>query len=146
MKSVIYTIGFAGRSAEAFFSAIERAEVRSVVDIRIRPSGQLAGFARKKDLPYFLDRLACGCGYRHVPELAPSSEMMRAFRKSHNWEEYVAAFEALMDERGVPATLAPGDFERACLLCSEATPEQCHRRLVAERLAAAWPGTELRHL
>ena len=45
-----------------------------------------------------------------------------------------------MDERGIPDVLDRLLFaeRRCCLLCSEATPERCHRRLVADRIAAAW--------
>jgi uncharacterized protein (DUF488 family) len=146
MQRTIYTIGFAGRTAESFFKALVRAGVRVLVDIRLRPSGQLAGFARQQDLPYFLEHLADGCGYRHMPELAPTKDILRSYRSSKDWAAYEVAFEALMDERHIPDALDPADFDNACLLCSEPTAEQCHRRLVAERLARAWPDTEIRHL
>jgi uncharacterized protein (DUF488 family) len=143
---VLYTIGFAGRTAQSFFEALAAERVRVVLDIRLRPSGQLAGYARQQDLPYFLEHLADGCAYEHVPELAPSDEILRSFRDTKDWAAYVAAFESLMDERGIPGSLDPEHFDRACLLCSEPTAARCHRRLVAERLAAAWPGLEVRHL
>jgi len=146
MSQVIYTIGFTGKSAEEFFEALRAARVRILADIRLRPSGQLAGFAQGRDLPYFLSRLADGCGYRHVPDLAPTDEILKAYRQSKDWEGYVTAFEALMDERGVPRILSPEDFDGVCLLCSEPEAANCHRGLVAARLAAAWPGTEVRHL
>ena len=145
----IYTIGFAQKSAEEFFDLLRRNGVRRVVDIRLRPSGQLAGFARKDDLPYFLSNLADGCKYIHMPELAPTKDILDGYRKGgDDWADYERQFRALMDERDIPAILDREGFERqpSCLLCSEATPEQCHRRLIAERIQANWPGVEIIHL
>jgi uncharacterized protein (DUF488 family) len=119
-----------------------------LVDIRLKPGGQLAGFARQDDLPYFLSKLAAGCQYVHLPELAPTKEILNDYRADSDWPRYVARFEALMDERRIPEALHRVDFETltSCLLCSEPTPEQCHRRLVAERLAAHWPDVQVVHL
>ena len=144
----LYTIGFTQKRAETFFELLRRNRIRRLVDIRVSPDGQLSGFARRDDLPYFLDRLANGCVYVHLPELAPTKEILKDYRADGDWERYVLRFETLMDERGIPEVLQREDFEAqaSCLLCSEATPEQCHRRLVAERLAAHWPDVEIIHL
>ena len=145
---ILYTIGFTQKSAEEFFEILNAHAIRRLVDIRINPSGQLSGFARQRDLPYFLDRLAEGCEYVHLPELAPTKEILKDYRADKDWELYEGRFEALMDERQIPDILNSQDFEEraCCLLCSEATPEHCHRRLVAERLAKHWPDVEIVHL
>ncbi len=144
----LYTIGFTQKSARQFFSLLLENGVRRLVDIRINPHGQLSGFARQEDLPYFLKELAGGCEYLYLPMLAPTRELMTGFRENKDWEGYVDRFEALMDERHIPAALDRTSFETAasCLLCSEASPEHCHRRLVAERLSRSWPGLEIVHL
>jgi uncharacterized protein (DUF488 family) len=144
----LYTIGFTQKRAETFFELLRQHGVQRLVDIRLNPGGQLSGFAKQDDLPYFLSRLAAGCQYIHVPELAPTKEILSDYRSDSDWSRYVMRFEALMDERRVPETLSRADFEAqtSCLLCSEPTPEQCHRRLVAERLAAHWPDVEIIHL
>ena len=144
----LYTIGFTQKRAETFFELVRQHGVQRLVDIRLNPGGQLSGFAKQDDLPYFLSKLAAGCQYVHVPELAPTKEILGDFRKDSDWPRYVMRFEALMDERRVPESLNRADFETltSCLLCSEPTPEQCHRRLVAERLAAHWPDVEIIHL
>ena len=144
----LYTIGFTQKSAQEFFSLLREHGVQQLIDIRIHPHGQLSGFARQADLPYFLDELAGQCLYRYFPVLAPTEEMMKEYRKDGNWVRYAARFEALMDERNIPAGLDRSFFNTAagCLLCSEPTPEHCHRRLVAERLARHWPGLEVIHL
>ncbi len=144
----LYTIGFTQKRAETFFELLRRNGVQRLIDVRVSPDGQLSGFAKKDDLPYLLDRLVDGCEYLHLPELAPTKEILKDYRGDRNWPRYVERFEALMDERRIPDTLDPAAFEAAaaCLLCSEPTPEQCHRRLVAERLARHWPDVEIIHL
>ncbi len=144
----LYTIGFTQKRAETFFELLRQNGVQRLVDIRVSPDGQLSGFAKKDDLPYFLERLAAGCEYVHLPELAPTKEILKDYRADGDWERYVQRFEALMDERQVPDILERDEFEAvsSCLLCSEPTPEQCHRRLVAERLAKHWPDVEIVHL
>jgi uncharacterized protein (DUF488 family) len=143
----LYTIGFTQKSAERFFTLLRDNGVRRLVDTRLNPGGQLSGFAKGSDLAWFLTELI-GCEYIHLPQLSPTSEILHDYRKDRDWERYVQRFEALMDVRDIPNALDRATFEGAasCLLCSEATPEHCHRRLVAERLAAAWPGTTVIHL
>ncbi|MBI5051837.1 MAG: DUF488 domain-containing protein [Chloroflexi bacterium] len=142
----IYTIGFTQKNAEDFFERIKQHGVKRLIDIRIHPNGQLSGFAKQEDLPYFLKELADDCGYAYIPDLAPTKEILKEYRDGDDWERYVTRFEALMDERNIPQALNPDDFNESCLLCSEATPEQCHRRLVAERFAKHWQDVEIIHL
>jgi len=144
----LYTIGCTQKRAEQFFSLLLEHGMQRLVDIRLNPSGQLAGFAKKEDLPYFLSRLANGCQYIHMPELAPTWEIRDEYRRDHDWEQYVSRFEALMDTRKIPETLDLAGFEGmvSCLMCSEPTTDHCHRRLVAERLALHWPNVEVVHL
>jgi len=143
----LYTIGFTKKSAARFFALLQENGVERVVDIRLNPGGQLSGFAKGSDLAWFLERLN-DCGYLHLPELAPAADILRDYRQDHDWNRYVQRFGALMDERGMPAALDRASFaaSASCLLCSEATPEQCHRRLIAERIARAWPEVEIVHL
>ena len=143
----LFTIGFTQKSAQQFFQLLAENGVRRLIDTRLNPHGQLSGFSKKDDLAFFLDRLI-GCEYHHLPVLAPAHEILSDYRKDHKWDRYVARFEALMDERSIPAALDKSLFTgaAACLLCSEATPEKCHRRLVGERLVNAWPEFNLIHL
>jgi uncharacterized protein (DUF488 family) len=144
----LYTIGFTQKSAQQFFSLLLEHGVQQLIDIRIHPQGQLSGFARQEDLPYFLHELTGHCKYLYLPVLAPTQEMMKEYRKNGDWVRYSTRYEALLDERNIPAGLDRSIFESgaSCLLCSESTPEHCHRRLVAERLARHWPAVEVIHL
>jgi len=144
----IYTIGFTQKSAKDFFELLQSHRVHTLVDIRLNPGGQLAGFSKQGDLPYFLTKLADNCQYVHELRLAPTKEILVNYRTDGDWARYVRRFEALMDERHIPGAIDRSMFEHhdCCLLCSEPTPEQCHRRLVAERMARAWPNVTVIHL
>ena len=143
----LYTIGFTGKSAERFFTLLRENGVQRLVDTRLYPSTQLSGFAKAQDLAWLLGEVS-NCDYVRLKELAPTPEILRDYRKDEDWERYVERFEALLDARDIPRALDRASFERAasCLLCAEDEPDFCHRRLVAERLARAWPGTTVVHL
>jgi len=143
----LYTIGFTKKTAESFFTLLQNNGIQQIVDIRLHPGGQLSGFAKQEDLRFFLRRLA-NCEYSHVPILAPSQQLLSDYHTDHNWERFAAHFESLMSERKIPGALDRSLFETrvCCLLCSEASPERCHRRLVAERLASHWSTVEVIHL
>jgi uncharacterized protein (DUF488 family) len=145
---ILYSIGFTQKRAASFFGLLADYHIQRLVDIRLRPDGQLAGFAKKDDLPYFLANLVDGCQYIHMPVLAPTKEILDDYRKNGNWQRYSERFEKLMDERNIPHILDRDEFESlsTCLLCSELKADKCHRRLVAERIAAFWPGIEIIHL
>lgn len=142
----VFTIGFAKKSAREFFEVLRRAGVRKVVDIRLNNVSQLAGFTKKDDLAYFLEAVG-GIGYEHRPQLAPTKEILDGYKKKAlTWAQYEERFRALMAERQAETLVAPGDLDRACLLCSEPKADKCHRRLVAEYLRSKWGNVEIRHL
>ncbi len=143
----IYTIGFTKRTAASFFGALKAAGVKQLIDVRLNNSSQLAGFTKRDDLAYFL-RAICAADYRHEPLLAPTQEMLDTYKKSKgSWEEYARQFLALIAAREVERHIQRALFAvPTVLLCSEATPERCHRRLVAEYLRDRWGAVEIIHL
>ena len=143
----IATIGFTRTSAQSFFEAITNSGIRTVADVRLHNTSQLAAFAKRDDLAYFL-RAICKTGYVELPELAPEEGMLAAYRaKELSWDEYAAAYNALLATRAVESTLDAAKFPRGViLLCSEDKPAKCHRRLAAEYLQARWAGVTIRHL
>jgi uncharacterized protein (DUF488 family) len=143
----IYTIGFTQTTAEHFFGRLKAAGVQRLLDVRLNNSSQLAGFAKAKDLPYFLGELV-GATYEHEPLLAPTQELLDEYKKRKgDWGSYERRFLDLMTERQIERALSPAEFELpTALLCSEATAENCHRRLVCDYLAARWPAVTAIHL
>jgi uncharacterized protein (DUF488 family) len=142
----VYTIGFTKTSAESFFTRLQKAGVKKVLDVRLNNVSQLAGFAKKNDLRYFLKAI-CGIEYTHRPELAPTQEVLDAYKKhGGQWVDYEKRFLELMANRRIEHTVSPEAVDGACLLCSEDKPHHCHRRLVAEYLKEKWGGLEIVHL
>ncbi|NKC12756.1 MAG: DUF488 family protein [Gammaproteobacteria bacterium] len=142
----VYTIGFTKKSAEKFFGKLHRAGVKRIVDVRLNNVSQLAGFAKRNDLEYFAREL-CGAGYVHLPELAPTKNILDEYKKNKSsWEAYEKRFMALMEQRRIEDKVPKDVLEEGCLLCSEDKPHHCHRRLVAEYLNAHWGNVEVEHL
>jgi uncharacterized protein (DUF488 family) len=146
VETRLFTIGLGGRSAQGFFGILEAAGVRRLIDVRLRNTSQLSGFAKRDDLRFFLRELL-GLDYFHLPELAPSQELLTAYRhKQITWQEYEPRFARLLESRRPESSLDCSLFDEAVLLCVEPGPERCHRRLVAEHLARHWSGITIVHL
>lgn len=142
----IFTIGFTKTTAESFFSRLKKAGVKKVIDVRLNNTSQLAGFAKKDDLEFFLKTI-CNIDYEHIPELAPSEEIMDEYKRGNNdWNVYEKRFIELLKIRKIEEKFSPSTFYEACLLCSEDQPEHCHRRLIAEYLKDKWGNLEIIHL
>lgn len=142
----VYTLGFTKKSAEAFFSTLRDSGARRVVDVRLNNVSQLAGFSKRDDLRYFL-REICDLDYVHLPALAPTQELLSAYRKGGgDWPAYEREFLSLMRARRIENTIPPDLIADGCLLCSEDKPHHCHRRLVAEYLRDRWGDLEIVHL
>jgi uncharacterized protein (DUF488 family) len=120
--------------------------VTKVIDIRLRNTSHLAGFAKKEDLEFILDE--CGIAYEHVPELAPTDGLLDGYRSGKDWDVFAQRFRRLLKKRDAMGSLAEaaGGHECVCLLCTEDTAEKCHRRLVAEYARRHEPGLEVAHL
>ena len=143
----IYTVGFTKKTAAQFFGSLRQANIKRLVDVRLNNSSQLAGFAKKDDLPFFLDEI-CHIEYQHEPLLAPTQDMLDAYKKQKgSWQDYQQHFLALLRDRRVEERINPKLFEiPTVLLCSEATAEHCHRRLVLEYLQEKWGNLDIIHI
>ncbi len=128
-----YTIGFTAKPARDFFSILDQAGVRRIVDVRLNNVGAYTAFTSPRDLPYFLHDLVNGCEYIHRPDLAPDKDLLSDWKdKQITWEEYQARFACLIVKRG---SFNADDFRNGdCLLCSEPTPDHCHRGFIASLL------------
>ena len=143
----IRTIGFTKHSAEQFFESLKHSGVKQLIDVRLNNTSHLAGFAKVSDLPYFLENIG-GISYRHETDLAPTQELLDAYKKNGgSWESYENGFLDLISSRRIEQTLDRAIFEMpSVLLCSEHGPEKCHRRLVAEYLSEKWGEVDIVHL
>jgi uncharacterized protein (DUF488 family) len=142
----LYTIGFTKKNAQKFFETLRSSDTKRVVDVRLNNVSQLAGFAKRDDLAYFLDQV-CKIGYVHLPDLAPTQDMLDEYKKKGgDWDTYEKRFLDLMEKRRIEERVSKDVIDGGCLLCSEDKPHQCHRRLVAEYLNQHWGNVDIAHL
>jgi uncharacterized protein (DUF488 family) len=143
----VYTIGFTKRTAAEFFGALKRVGIKRLLDVRLNNSSQLAGFTKREDLPFLLQEI-CSAEYLHEPLLAPTQDILKDYKKNKgSWADYERLFLQLMEERKIEERLDRGILSKpTVLLCSEATPFHCHRRLVLEYLDRRWGNLKISHL
>jgi uncharacterized protein (DUF488 family) len=128
----IYTIGFTKKNAETFFKFIKTSNIKTIIDVRLNNVSQLAGFAKKDDLKFFLREL-CSTEYVYAPELTPTKEILDPYKDGKmTWKAYEDKFLNLMSQRNIERSIRPELLDHGCLLCSEHEPHMCHRRLVVE--------------
>ena len=151
----VFTIGFKGRSAEDFLLALKNAGVQKLIDARRKNSSQLAGFTKGPDLRFFLQE-CLRISYEHIPEFAPSEELLREYqsrvgktkKNDAAWAYYSERFrcEVLSEQIIERFQKAANDFNVICLLCSEETADRCHRRLLVEHFKRHLPSLQIQHL
>ena len=143
----LYTIGYKKKSLQVFISQLRGNGIDVVVDVRLRNTSHLLGYTKRDDLAFLLQE-GFGIAYDHRHELAPTAEILIAYRKAPDWEAYEAQFRPLLTERSATdigrSILAR--WRKPCLLCAEPTPEHCHRRLVAEHWAQHIHDLKIIHL
>jgi uncharacterized protein (DUF488 family) len=143
---IIHTIGFTQKSAERFFGSLVAAGVKRIIDTRLHNTSQLSGFAKQDDLRFFLENIG-SIEYQHEPLLAPTNDILDQYKKKAiSWSQYEDAYVKLIRERGIQSKLTPAALADACLLCSEAEPHHCHRRLAAEFLRDHWQDVQIHHI
>lgn len=147
MGDRLFTIGFTQKSAEKFFGLLIANGVTKLIDTRLNNTGQLAGFSKKDDLAYFAKTIA-GIEYVHWQQSAPEEEALKAYKdKKMSWDDYEGTYLATIARRRVEQEAEQLVGPGACLLCSEATPHRCHRRILANYLASKLlKPIEVRHL
>lgn len=142
-----FTIGFTQKRAERFFQLLCDSDVKHLLDVRLNNVSQLAGFAKRDDLRFFLKEI-CDADYYHLEDLAPTKEILNAYKKKEiSWQAYEDKYLDLMVRRNIERSVSKELMDHGCLLCSEHEPHFCHRRLVVEYLNSHWDAKlEVQHL
>ena len=145
--SKIFTIGFARKTAEDFFETLKDNGVKKIIDVRFKNTSQLLGFSKYVDLEYLTREILKGKCI-HDRKFTPSEKILTRYKKNLiDWDGYEREFEDLMKYRDIDTYIADNYAaqENYCLLCTEPTPDNCHRRLVAEKIRDVL-GVEIIHL
>lgn len=142
----IYTIGFTKKSAEQFFKLLEVNDVKTLFDVRLNNSTQLAGFSKGRDLEFFL-KMILSIKYIHNIEFSPTKEILDDYKKKKiTWENYEEEFNKLLMSRKLENYIKNNlkyKLDKICFLCSEDTADYCHRRLVAEYIKDILKGEKI---
>jgi uncharacterized protein (DUF488 family) len=133
----LWTIGYEQLWPDALVAELLAADVQRVLDVRFRPQSRRPGMSKTK---LALKLAEHGIAYEHRRELGTPVEIRGLFRAGH-LEEARAAYRAQVDGATVDALAAELERgPRTALLCLEADPAGCHRRVIAELLAERRPG------
>ena len=142
----LFTIGFTKKDARTFFGLLMKNDVRTIIDIRLNNHSQLAGFTKGNDMAYFLENIA-GIAYVHFIQAAPEETLLKKWQKGEiTWPHYEVAYREMLARRNIIDKIDKKMLDNGCLLCSEPTAEQCHRRLFAEYLKDRIPELEIVHI
>lgn len=139
-RTILFTIGYEGRSHAQLALRLREAGVTRVLDVRASARSPRPGFSRG---PLARALAAEGFEYRHLPEAGnpfreeAARDLAQALAR---YREHLAARPEV-----VAAVLGAAAGARTALLCAEANPRRCHRAVLAERLAET-PGVGVVHL
>ena len=138
----IFTIGFSGKKPDDFLDILNAAKINCVWDIRLWRTSRFVPFYSGTNLAATL-----GSRYEHHPEFAPTTGILAGYKDGCiTWPDYERMYRELLTTRNPTAGLALNSLDRICLLCTEKSATQCHRRLAAEYIAEQFPGIEIVHL
>jgi uncharacterized protein (DUF488 family) len=139
MTGTIWTIGHSNRTLEAFLDLLLENGIRLVADIRRFPASRKHPHFNQERLPAELEK--AGIAYRHFPELG--GRRSRRLPGSANTAWRVEAFNAYADHMSSPEfdaaltdLIALAQRKPAVLMCAEALPWRCHRRIIADAFVA----------
>ena len=138
----IFTIGFSGKSPDAFIEVLNAVRVRAVWDIRLWRASAYVPFYSGENLATVL-----GARYEYHPEFAPTTEILTGYKNGTiSWADYEKMYRELLATRRPTDGLTPVDINHICLLCTEKSAVHCHRRLAAEYIASQIPDIDIVHL
>ncbi len=138
----IFTIGFSGKKPDDFVNILNAARISCVWDIRLWRTSRFVPFYSGTNLAATL-----GSRYEHHPEFAPTTGILAGYKDGCiTWPDYERMYRELLATRNPTAGLALNSLDRICLLCTEKSAIQCHRRLAAEYITEQIPNIEIVHL
>jgi uncharacterized protein (DUF488 family) len=148
----IATVGVYESSLDHFLDALRRQRVVMVVDVRQRRGVRGREYAWANSLRLQAALKGAGIQYRHVPELAPTTELRQLqYREDDRLgvgkrsrlelaESYRRRYTSEVLDRVDLGAVLEGlpDGAVSALLCVERDARACHRSLIAARLQARY--------
>lgn len=141
----LFTIGYTQKSAEELFNTLKKNNVKKVLDVRLKNANSYCFYTHKRNFAFLLSLI--GIEYEHKGNWAPTEWLLDGFKnKKISWNQYVVEFNKLIGDRNIIRGVKAEDLDGCALLCAEATPQMCHRRLLAEFFQKNLSEIEVIHL
>jgi len=141
----LYTIGFAQKKADEFFTILKKNGIKTLIDVRQSNTNIYAGFTIRDNLRYFLSEI-CNIEYVENKLFAPTKELRDQYHKDEDWGRYEKGYLNLLESRNAIASITYDLVDSAVLLCSEPVADYCHRRLAAEYIGRHFVNVKVIHL
>jgi uncharacterized protein (DUF488 family) len=131
----LFTQGYERSTLVDFIGRLKSRRVECVIDVRALPLSRRKGFSKTALAGHLA---AAGIEYRHVRELGAPKPLRDAVKAGGAWGDYEKGYRDVLaaQTRVLRELTALGAEKRLCLVCFERDPAVCHRRLVAEAMAA----------
>lgn len=131
----VYTIGYEGKTVDAFFNLLLKKGIETIIDVRANPVSRKYGFAgrRMKEIGEHL-----GLEYRHFPELGISSSERATISGYKSFQHLFTRYEQHIQNHCVPEIREVGNYMQnkpSVLVCVEKDVEDCHRSRLAIAIA-----------
>ena len=129
----LVTIGYEGKSIDAFLYELILNKVNLLLDVRKNAYSMKFGFHRSKLMNYS-EKL--GIEYLHMPELGIPSEFRQELNSYEDYQALFANYENVLDEKGDILDKIKGSAKekKIALMCFEKDVRYCHRGVIANRL------------
>jgi uncharacterized protein (DUF488 family) len=131
---IIFSIGYEGKTLEAFIALLKGAGVERLIDVRDAPYSRKIGFSKA---PLEQALKAASIEYIGIPELGTAKAVRDKFKSDSNVEDFLLAYKAgLEHNREHYERLKALARERpSAIMCYEQDYRECHRQILEERLA-----------
>lgn len=132
-SSKILTLGYSNLDQREFLNVLQENSVEFVVDVRLSPYSRKHGFSKAILAESLADHRI---DYQWLPQLGVPKFMRDELAETGDWAEFESRYREILDAQS--DTLWQLAFRArqkvTCLICLEADPLECHRRIVADEL------------
>lgn len=143
---IVFTIGVSDKTAQQFFTLINKPALARVIDIRPENTVNLGGFSKKNNLPFLLQEMGQREYVRNL-ELVPDRNMLDDAKLTPaSFHQYKQQVQTLLSSRKIETTIPRELIDGACLMCNEPRANHCYRKVLAEYLKDKWGDMIIMHL
>ena len=136
-EQVLFTIGYEGKSIEAFINILIKNNIRLLCDVRKNPLSRKFGFSKGK-LEHITQTV--GIKYVHIPELGIESNKRCSLETQEDYNSLFLEYKKTLPSKAIKldeifALLQQNT--RIALMCFEHEPEMCHRHVVRDYIVSS---------